>query len=55
VRRPVYVTTHVSGEVGYLAWRAESDGSRVEYGADTFLIRDGLIQAQTLYYRVPDG
>lgn len=47
-----YVTTHVAGEVGYLEWRAHADGASVHYGADTFVVRDGLIRAQTLYYRV---
>jgi ketosteroid isomerase-like protein len=47
-----YVTTHLAGDIGYLEWRAQADGASVEYGADTFLIRDGLIRAQTLYYRV---
>jgi hypothetical protein len=47
-----YVTTHVAGEIGYLEWRAVADGSVVRYGADTFVIRDGLIRAQTIYYRV---
>lgn len=47
-----YVTTHLVEGIGYLEWRAEADGSLVRYGADSFVITDGLIRAQTLYYRV---
>ena len=47
-----YVTTHVHGEIGYLQWSATARGARVEHGTDTFVIRDGLIRAQTWYYRV---
>jgi SnoaL-like protein len=47
-----YVTTHVDGEIGYLQWTATARGARVEHGTDTFVIRDGLIRAQTWYYRV---
>jgi hypothetical protein len=49
-----YVTTRVAGEIGYLVWRAEAEGARVCHGTDTFVIRDGLIRAQTFYYRVTD-
>ena len=47
-----YVTTHVEGEIGYLQWTATARGARVEHGTDTFVIREGLIRAQTWYYRV---
>jgi hypothetical protein len=47
-----YVTTKVSGEIGYLQWTATADGASVEHGTDTYVIRDGLIRAQTWYYRV---
>jgi len=47
-----YVTTRVEGEIGYLQWTATARGARVEHGTDTFVIRDGLIRAQTWYYRV---
>jgi SnoaL-like domain len=47
-----YVTTKVSGEIGCLQWKASASGASVEHGTDTFLIRDGLIRAQTWYYRV---
>jgi hypothetical protein len=47
-----FVTTHVAGEIGYLQWTASAAGAAVEHGTDTFVIRDGLIRAQTWYYRV---
>jgi hypothetical protein len=47
-----YVTTHVAGEIGYLQWTASAAGAAVDHGTDTFVIRDGLIRAQTWYYRV---
>jgi ketosteroid isomerase-like protein len=47
-----YVTTHIDGEIAYLQWTARATGASVEHGTDTFVIRDGLIRAQTWYYRV---
>jgi hypothetical protein len=47
-----YVATHVFDELAYLEWTADSDGVRIEQGVDSFLIRDGLIRVQTIYYRV---
>lgn len=47
-----YRTRLVDGEVAFLEWTAHSDGARVEDGADSFLIRDGLIVAQTIHYTV---
>ena len=47
-----YVMTAVEGELAYLQWKATARGARVEHGTDTFVIRDGLIRAQTWYYRV---
>lgn len=49
-----YVTTQVAGEIAYLQWTATARGASVEHGTDTFVIRDGLIRAQTWYYRVTD-
>jgi hypothetical protein len=42
----------VFDELAYLEWTADSDGVRIEQGVDSFLIRDGLIRVQTIYYRV---
>lgn len=47
-----YLTTRVVGEVAYLEWAGESEATRVECGVDSFVIRDGLIRAQTIYYTV---
>ncbi|MGW2207463.1 nuclear transport factor 2 family protein [Streptomyces sp. NPDC001774] len=40
----------VAGEVMFLEWSADSDASRAEHGVDTFVFRNGLIQAQTVRY-----
>jgi hypothetical protein len=47
-----YRTKCVDGEVAYLEWTAEGDGKIVQNGADTFVICDGLIVVQTIYYTV---
>ena len=40
------------GEVGYLEWTADGPTARVRDGADSFVIRDGRIVAQTIHYTV---
>lgn len=40
----------VEGEIAYLEWRADSAHARIDDGADSFLIRDGRIQIQTIHY-----
>ncbi|HXG67186.1 MAG TPA: nuclear transport factor 2 family protein [Blastocatellia bacterium] len=45
-----YVTALVDGETAFLEWRAESSRARVRDGADSFLIRNGKIVAQTIHY-----
>ncbi len=45
-----YRTKLVEGEVALLEWAAESAIARVGDGADSFVIRDGLIVAQTIHY-----
>jgi hypothetical protein len=47
-----YGTQLVEGEVAFLEWTAEADGARVSDGADSYLIRDGQIIAQTIHYIV---
>lgn len=47
-----YTTVVVRGEVGFLEWRAEGRGARVTDGADSYVIRDGRIVAQTIHYTV---
>jgi hypothetical protein len=53
-----YTTVALRGDVAYLEWRADADGARVRDGADSFVIREGRIVAQTIHYTVeplPDG
>jgi len=48
----------VRGRFGFLAWTARAaDGSQVHDGADSYVIEDGRIVAQTIHYTVvrPDG
>jgi hypothetical protein len=40
----------VEGEIGMLEWTATSSASSVEDGVDSYVIRDGRIQAQTIHY-----
>jgi hypothetical protein len=47
-----YTTVLVRGEVGYLEWTADATGARVRDGADSFVIREGRIVAQTIHYTV---
>jgi len=44
----------VSGRVAFLEWTVESGPFRVPDGADSFLIEDGKIVAQTIHYTVVD-
>ncbi|MBF0815217.1 nuclear transport factor 2 family protein [Microbacterium paludicola] len=45
-----YDTTMVSGEYGFLQWSASSGDAAVCDGADSFVVRDGLIVMQTVHY-----
>jgi hypothetical protein len=47
-----YVTKRVDGPVAFLEWKAHGDGRDVQDGADSFVIRDGRIVAQTIHYTV---
>lgn len=47
-----YVTRLVDGDVAFLEWRARGEGVEVTDGADSFVVRDGLIVAQTIHYSV---
>lgn len=44
------LASHVDGEMAFLEWAAEADGVQVLDGADSYLIRNGLIRAQTIYH-----
>jgi len=47
----VYDQVLVEGDFGFLAWRATaSNGNRVDDGADSYVIRDGHIVAQSIHY-----
>jgi ketosteroid isomerase-like protein len=43
-------TTLFGGEILFLEWSATSEGNSATHGVDTFVIRDGLIRAQTVRY-----
>ena len=45
-----YLACITHGESGFLEWRAESPDALIEDGADSYLIRDGLILVQTIHY-----
>lgn len=45
-----YKAVVVEQEVGFLEWSADSDTHTVLDGADSYLIRDGYIRAQTIHY-----
>jgi ketosteroid isomerase-like protein len=47
-----YTTVLVRGEIGYLEWTADATGARVRDGADSFVIRDGRIVAQTIHHTI---
>jgi hypothetical protein len=47
-----YRTRVVEGDVAFLEWTARADSAEVEDGADSFVIRDGRIVAQTIHYTV---
>lgn len=48
----VYQTRLTAGEMAFLEWTATSEKSRIEDGADSYLIRDGRIRVMTNHYRV---
>jgi hypothetical protein len=47
-----YLTQRVEGEYAFLLWRASSAIARIDYGVDTFVIRDGRIVMQTVHYHL---
>jgi len=47
-----YTTVLVHGDVAFLEWTAVGPTARVRDGADSFVIRDGRIVAQTIHYTV---
>jgi hypothetical protein len=47
-----YTNVLVDARIAFLEWTAESDHARVRDGADSFVIEDGWIVAQTIHYTV---
>lgn len=50
-----FPTKAVEGEYAFLVWTARSRDFEVEHGADSFVIRDGRIVMQTIFYRLSRG
>ncbi|MEU4381471.1 nuclear transport factor 2 family protein [Micromonospora echinofusca] len=48
--RYVYTNRMVEGRMAFLEWTAQIEGVRVCDGADSFLIEQGWIVAQTIHY-----
>jgi len=47
-----YTYRAVEGRMAFLEWAYEDDTARVRDGADSYLIEDGKIVAQTIHYTV---
>jgi hypothetical protein len=47
-----YTYTSVEGRMAFLEWAYEDATARVRDGADSYLIEDGKIVAQTIHYTV---
>jgi hypothetical protein len=45
----------VAGEVGMLQWTGQSSAGSIRDGVDSYVIRDGLIVAQTISYTITPG
>lgn len=48
--RYTYKAVIIEQEVGFLEWSADSETHIVSDGADSYVIRDGYIRAQTIHY-----
>jgi hypothetical protein len=48
----VYANRLIEGRIAFLEWTAETEHARVRDGADSFVIEDGWIVAQTIHYTV---
>lgn len=49
-----YTNRLLEGRFAFLEWTAEAADTRVRDGADSFVIEDGWIVAQTIHYTVED-
>lgn len=38
----------IDGDIAYLIWSAESDNYRIPFGTDTYIIKNGKIETQTV-------
>jgi hypothetical protein len=47
-----YRTQYVDGKYAFLEWTAQSPGGSIDDGADSFVIENGKIVAQTVHYTV---
>lgn len=47
-----FTAQQVAGEYAFLVWRGESEGRSLKNGADSFVIRDGKIRMQSIYYEL---
>jgi hypothetical protein len=47
-----YLTRLAAGEIAFLEWTAQGAAASVEDGADSFVLRNGLIVAQTVHFTV---
>ena len=45
----------VAGEVAMLEWTADSPAGSVRDGVDSYVVRNGRIQAQTIHYTLTPG
>ena len=50
----VYTNRLVEGRFAFLEWTADAERTYVRDGADSFVIEDGWIVAQTIHYTVED-
>jgi hypothetical protein len=47
-----YTNRLIDGRVAFLEWTSEAENARVRDGADSFVIENGWIVAQTIHYTV---
>ena len=50
-----YPSKEVEGDYALLVWNAKSDNYHVDHGVDSFVIRDGRIVMQSIFYRLAPG
>jgi hypothetical protein len=48
----LYTNRLIEGRVAFLEWTSEAEHARVRDGADSFIIENGWITAQTIHYTV---